>query len=235
MQSSLRIGALDEQGRGRVAGTVVTCEGLASIAGMSRNQISCDLVEIRYDHLGGCEQWEQNCRRLAAQGVPLLFTVRSNKEGGKWDAGDQARLPVYKKALEFAAAVDVEFQSYVVDEVAGFASAANRTLLLSYHNFAATPPLEELLEIYKAAAKIGGIVKISTMVNGEEDIRTLEALLQYRTEVPLCVIGMGPKATHTRISFAQKGSCLTYGYLDEPGAPGQLSAAELCRGLAAKA
>jgi len=47
----------------------------------------------------------------------------------------------------------------------------------------------------------------------------------------LCVIGMGRAWSETRIEFATLGSCLTYGYLDKPAAPGQISAAELVRRL----
>ena len=47
----------------------------------------------------------------------------------------------------------------------------------------------------------------------------------------LCVIGMGPDWAHTRVLFPQLGSCLTYGYLDKPTAPGQFSAAELTEKL----
>ena len=63
--------------------------------------------------------------------------------------------------------------------------------------------------------------------NAASDIKTLEQLLAKKWEVPLCVIGMGPLGTSTRVSFACSGSCLTYGYVDTPSAPGQLSAQEL--------
>jgi len=45
------------------------------------------------------------------------------------------------------------------------------------------------------------------------------------------VIGMGEAWKQTRLSFPKLGSCLTYGYLDKPTAPGQESAAELVRQL----
>ena len=42
---------------------------------------------------------------------------------------------------------------------------------------------------------------------------------------------MGPLGPQTRIDFPKLGSCLTYGYLDAPVAPGQVSARELMRQL----
>jgi len=55
--------------------------------------------------------------------------------------------------------------------------------------------------------------------------------LSRRGKQPLCVIGMGNAWKQTRVSFPKLGSCLTYGYLDQPTAPGQVSAAELVRQL----
>jgi 3-dehydroquinate dehydratase len=38
---------------------------------------------------------------------------------------------------------------------------------------------------------------------------------------------MGKLGPQTRVLFPKLGSCLTYGYLDVPVAPGQISAREL--------
>jgi 3-dehydroquinate dehydratase type I len=65
------------------------------------------------------------------------------------------------------------------------------------------------------------------MIQREEDVATLRQLLARKWPVPLCVIGMGARGAATRVEFAKLGSCLTYGYLDAPSAPGQPSAAEL--------
>ena len=220
---------VDGRGRGRVVGTIVTCEALKQFAAADRNQIACEVVEVRYDHLTSCVGWESACEEICEK-VPVIFTIRWEKEGGKW-SGDRERIDVYAKVLPMVSAIDVELSSSAVNEIAELARSAKKPLLLSYHNFSETPPLEKLLKLYEEAAKMGQIVKISTMVNSEADIDTLEALLGQRGTVPLCVIGMGPRATPTRISFAQKGSCLTYGYLDEAGAPGQLSAEDLSKAL----
>jgi 3-dehydroquinate dehydratase len=40
---------------------------------------------------------------------------------------------------------------------------------------------------------------------------------------------MGPLGPQTRVEFPKLGSCFTYGYLDEPVAPGQPAARDLMR------
>jgi 3-dehydroquinate dehydratase-1 len=71
------------------------------------------------------------------------------------------------------------------------------------------------------------IPKISTLIQGPQDIDTLKELLSKHKGRPICVIGMGADASETRVEFPALGSCLTYGYIDSSGAPGQLPAAIL--------
>jgi 3-dehydroquinate dehydratase-1 len=87
--------------------------------------------------------------------------------------------------------------------------------------------LGELKEIMTRAAQYGTVVKIVTFTTNKADIATLRALLHEECPAPLCLIGMGPFGAQTRIEFPKLGSCLTYGYLDAPVAPGQISAGEL--------
>jgi 3-dehydroquinate dehydratase-1 len=68
-------------------------------------------------------------------------------------------------------------------------------------------------------------------LNSAADEDTLRSLLGRKWKRPLCIIGMGTAWTHTRASFPLLGSCLTYGYLDKPAAPGQIAVADLTRRL----
>src|SRR5205085_12434650 len=103
--------------------------------------------------------------------------------------------------------------------------------IISFHDFVRTPPLAEMEAVVAKAQTFAGIVKITTMANTDQDIDTLRQLLKGRWEVPLCVMGMGEWGAQTRVSLAVASSCLIYGYLDKPMAPGQLPASELVRQL----
>ena len=48
-------------------------------------------------------------------------------------------------------------------------------------------------------------MKITTMVNSAEDIGALEGLFKREWDVPVCVMGMGPLGSQTRIVFPEKG------------------------------
>jgi len=125
----------------------------------------------------------------------------------------------------------VEFQSELSRPISKLAKENGKACIVSYHDFQKTPPFSKLQAIVNDAQEFASIVKISTMVRQQDDISTLNQLLNQAWEVPVCIIGMGAKGTQTRISFPLAGSCMTYGYLDKPSAPGQLPAKRLFEAL----
>jgi 3-dehydroquinate dehydratase-1 len=186
---------------------------------------------VRLDKIVRPSDWLQRCVRLQSSGKPVLLTVRLAVEGGNWKNDDESRLDIYQHGLEELAAVDVELSSVICREVAREASRLKKASVISFHDFQRTPPLRELCAIVEKAHKTGSIAKVSTMIKQASDVDVLRSLLRRRWDKPLCVIGMGRPWSKTRIEFATLGSCLTYGYLDKPTAPGQMSAAELMRRL----
>jgi 3-dehydroquinate dehydratase I len=179
----------------------------------------CDIVELRLD------LFAEGFTHLETE-LPILLTVRSKTEGGQWSGSEQQRLETYRQFMPHVAAVDIEFKSSIASEVCKMAYDAGKASIVSFHDFNATPDLDVLQDIVEDAQQIGSIVKIVTMANDEADVYTLRTLLSKRRG-PLCVMGMGKHAAMTRVEFPKAGSCLTYGYLDQPLAPGQTSAAEL--------
>jgi 3-dehydroquinate dehydratase-1 len=207
----------------RVVGT------LSSLA--RKRKVCSDIIEVRLDKMARPADWLQRCAALQSGGKPVLLTVRLCAEGGEWENDDEQRLEIYQEGLRELAAVDVELSSVICRAVAREATRLKKASVISFHNFAETPPLRELCAIVEKAHAIGSIAKVSTMIARESDVDVLRALLRQRWKKPLCVIGMGRAWSKTRVLFATLGSCLTYGYLDRPTAPGQMSAAELVRRL----
>lgn len=212
-----------------VVGTITSAAMLTAFAG--RPNSHCDIAEVRLDQVGQTENWLSHCRAIETSGTPVLLTPRVCSEGGNWPDDDKSRLYVIREGLNQLAAVDVEFKSPLMPQVCEEAKALKKAVIVSFHDFEKTPPLDELKTIAMKAAKHGTIVKISAMVKNSQDIATLERLLASDLDVPLCVIGMGAFGTKTRVTFPAHGSCLTYGYLDTPSAPGQLSAEMLSEQL----
>lgn len=209
----------------RVVGT------LSSLAVPPEKALPCDIVEVRLDKTSRPADWVERCRKIEAGGTPVLLTPRLRSEGGEWETDDAPRLAAYRLALGELAAVDVELSSGICPTVAKEAAEQQKVCIVSHHDFQKTPSLAELCRVIEKGQEIGSIVKVATMIHQASDVGVLESLLQRTWTRPLCVIGMGPQWSGTRVSFACLGSCLTYGYLDNPTAPGQWSAAELARQL----
>lgn len=221
----------------RVPGGTLAIGGLPRVVGTfssgwrqghgSSSGFACDIVEVRLDEIGETPDWLDRCRALEAEGFPVLVTIRLPAEGGKWQGSEPERLKRYERALDNLSAVDVEFRSETAASVSQRARQLGKACIVSYHDFERTPPLAELQNVLSEAQKLASVVKVATMISGAVDDQTLRDLLRGPWKVPVCVMGMGPLGTQTRITFATLGSCLTYGYLDKPVAPGQPSAADL--------
>ena len=213
-----------------VVGTLCSLpEGLFGAPG----KIPSDLVEFRVDKIGFKVNWLERCEEVEASGIPVIVTIRIAAEGGAWRGSDAERLRLFDDALSCVSVVDVELRSGIAAKVSEVARKQGKACIVSFHDFEKTPALAELRAVLAEAEALNGIVKIVTMVNGEGDVEILRELLGQTRNAPLCVMGMGPLGTATRVSFARSGSCLTYGYLDTPSAPGQLSAAEMVKQLRA--
>ena len=187
-----------------------------------------DLIEARVDlfaeqTLDGCAH---ACAQLEASGTPVIVTIRTTAQGGRFAAGDDDRRGRFIAALAIASWADVESEATIVADVAALVGArASGQLIVSHHDFARTPPLATLLGIVDNCHRTpGAIAKVATAIANDADRDTLFQLLAQRPR-HTTVIGMGA-SNDLRIELAARGSLLSYGYLENPTAPGQLSAAE---------
>jgi 3-dehydroquinate dehydratase-1 len=210
----------------RVVGTIITADFLQRWSA-EPTPLPCDLVELRLDGFSDFADWIRVGKQIEHYGKPILVTLRLKKEGGKWDKGDRERWPLLESAIRNFSAVDVEVRSDLAPAVSELCGQLGKLGVFSFHDFEKTPPRDELEGLLAGADRLGGIGKIAATAQTREDVEMLRSILQQQRALPICVIGMGPHGRETRLSFPLEGSCFTYGYLDTPGAPGQLSAQEL--------
>lgn len=118
------------------------------------------------------------------------------------------------------------------------ARSAGTKLIVSWHNFSATPPLKQLLEVYRSCAEKGAdVVKIVTTANSLIDAtrtmrlyRSVARLPRKRdNRPPLAAFAMGSAGKFTRYLSLKVGSPLSYTYPDgaKATAPGQYSESQL--------
>lgn len=215
----------------RVVGVATQLQTAADL--LQQEVLPCDLLELRLDHilLAPEPTWGRVAVAAETRGVPIIATLRLAAEGGAWTAPDEDRWPLLCAACAGCSCVDVELQSPLWQRVVAEARRQDAVVLVSHHNFQHTPSRDELDRIIEQVDVDGPvIIKMATRVNTADDVDRLRDFLDgYRGQHPLCLIGMGVDGVATRVEFPRRGSCLTYGHLDESTAPGQLSCQELAR------
>lgn len=215
--------------RPRVIGTVLSSAFFETLTPDILGQ--CDIVEARLDgfDLSDLPAVLRAIQRAESLGIPVIATLRLPEDGGTWTGTDADRRPLLEAALAVASAIDIEVTSPLRPALCQQANALGKPVILSYHNFDGTPPLAELTRMIDDMLTCPcALPKFAVRVNTPQDIMPLLTLVaDYALTRPLCVMGMGDAGTATRSALPALGTKFTYGYLDQPSAPGQKSAAQL--------
>ena len=193
-----------------------------------------DIIEWRLDLTGlgtGGGRWLERCHDLEQAGIPVLLTIRSSAEGGKWLGDETDRMALFRHGVEVVSTMDIEINSRLLTSVIAEAHRYGKTVIGSFHDFHKTPPHATLGEILQRGWCAGAdVVKVATKLNRPDDLDVLCDLQRTATPPrPVCMIGMGPPAA--RLALAQAGACFVYGFLGKAAVPGQLACEELWRQL----
>ena len=191
---------------------------------------AADLVELRVDmfstldldHIAGVFKTVRDRFRK-----PIIATVRDVKEGGKAEISD--RLSIYRAVIPLSDVVDVELQSKdIFPDIRRLCTEHNKVLIGSYHNFKTTPNGDFIDTIVLDGKDAGAdIVKVATMAASGDDLVRLMLLNLRHKDKGLITISMGHDGLPSRIFNPLFGSLITYGYINHPSAPGQISVSEL--------
>ncbi len=200
---------------------------------ISRMSRKVKLVELRADYLISNGLEPEDCMDfLNKKGIPFIFTMRSNLEGGKVVISALERIRIMEKSLDKNPAVlDLELSTFNEQKNASKkliedAHMANIGIISSYHNFENTPDKDILKNIATEEVSMGGdILKIATFVKNANDVLTLMNLtleIRKALEKPLAIMGMGNFGRITRIATVALGSDLIFADLFGTSAPGQI-------------
>ena len=189
-----------------------------------------DVFELRIDRFARHDPGytAEICREVRAHRVPLIATVRAAEEGGEGSLDDTTRLAIFQAVAPVVDAFDIEFRSPIREQVLQLGQATHNLVIVSHHDFERTPADGELSAIIDAAKSQGAdIVKLAVFARQSVDVDRLLGVLRHHRDQHLIAIAMGPYGAASRIFFPLIGSLLTYGFLHQAVAPGQLALSEL--------
>ena len=174
--------------------------------------------------------------KAAAGDLPLLFTRRSSLEGGEKIAIAEPQVVAMYGEVCAARCVDlVDYElansQEQVRRIRDVSREYGIAMVMSYHNFQATPPAEALVEKFVQAEKLGAdVAKVAVMPKSLDDVLTLlTATLQgsRMVELPLITMSMGAFGSLSRMVGGVFGSSLTFAVGQNASAPGQVAIEEL--------
>ena len=174
--------------------------------------------------------------RSAIGDAPLIFTRRAPSEAGQRTVLDEdAVLRLYAAV---AATGKVDFIEYEMDseparvrEVRNIASTHHVQLILSYHDFEATPTLPELMDLFEQAERqMADVAKIVVTPRVRDDVLNLlvaTARADAKLGIPLVSMSVGGQGVVTRTMGHFFGSAMSFAVGETRSAPGQLPIADL--------
>lgn len=202
----------------------------------------CDLAEWRADFFerllvsgeaedpGGLAGTLPSLRGTLGE-TPLLFTIRTDAEGGAVHISTEDYVAINLRAIESGCIdlVDVELSrgEEAVSSIVNAAHKAGVAVVGSCHDFAKTPPREDIIAALCRMQELGcDLAKYAVMPQTERDVLTLLdatlAMKENYPKTPVITMSMGKTGALSRVAGSLFGSCITFGTAGQASAPGQL-------------
>lgn len=200
-----------------------------------------DVAEWRADWFeGGCDIRKVTDvfgeLRTILKDIPLLFTFRTGREGGKKELEAEDYTELNKKVCVsgYADLIDVEFFTgeSAVKEMVEEAHKCDVKVISSSHDFDKTPGKEELVDRLRRMQSMGAdILKLAVMPRCEKDVLALlaatEEMKRKYANCPLVTVSMSGTGVVSRLCGEIFGSAMTFGTAGKLSAPGQIEAEDL--------
>lgn len=167
----------------------------------------------------------------AVSNLPILFTIRSEKEGGeKIRLSEDLKVELLSEVCKISAVDFIDFEvsnePVHIKRLREVSKENGKKLILSYHNFDFTPDNSEIMKrLFMAEFYGADVAKAAVMPKSKEDVLRLLSLTKEADEglsIPLITMSMGSLGGLSRIVGWTYGSIVTFGLGVQSSAPGQI-------------
>ena len=201
------------------------------------NKLPVDIIEWRADfYIDNIDKYDsivqisKDMKKVTNK--PILFTLRSSKEGGNIDI----KYSVYKNIIDIYYfiienkcfdLIDLELltiKEYDIKKIIKLANDKKIKTIISNHDFNKTPSKKEIVSRINKMIKLKcDIAKVAYMPKNKKDVITLLDASSEIKDFPIIAISIGELGIISRIF----GSVITFASAKRSSAPGQLEAMKL--------
>ncbi|MEG2305936.1 MAG: type I 3-dehydroquinate dehydratase [Erysipelotrichaceae bacterium] len=164
----------------------------------------------------------------------IMVTLRTQQQGGKGDVSEEE----YIELLSALCACDIDLldiedsnTNKTKQALIELCSKQGIISILSYHDFNKSETTQQIEKRFLSMAEFDAdILKVAYMANNEKDVESLmEATKNSNEKVEQAIISisMGEMGKASRFDAYQYGSILTFAFLKDASAPGQISLKEM--------
>jgi 3-dehydroquinate dehydratase/shikimate dehydrogenase len=189
-----------------------------------------EFFEFRLDFLEDPTEGLKAIRDLLTQhpDLKLLATCRRHQNHGRFNGSIEEQVDLLEQAAQAGAvAVDVEIESaevapQLVDRLRNVTD-----LIVSYHSFSGTPPLQKLMVRMQKIPADG--YKVVTTARKPSDLLRLMSLASEKPSTPLILLSMGETGFPSRVISVKMGCLYSYAAPNSSTgtAPGQISSQKM--------
>lgn len=147
--------------------------------------------------------------------LPVVFSVRSVREGGYFAGDEPQRLAILQSAIESKVAwIDLELSIEDKERIALVKAAqdSNCKIIASQHDTNGTPSAQEIIDIINTNAQSGDMVKFCSTVNDHQDALQIVNAATELAEKDQCysVMALGNGGDWARIHAPIMGQHMVY-------------------------
>ena len=228
------------EGMPKICVPIVACDQQNILTEAEKaEQSMADMVEWRADF------WEFSRNPQAVEQLleklqeilktkPLLFTIRTQAEGGEFAGSLEEYENIVATAAKTADLVDIEafMEGLSSKELIAESQKNSCKVVASNHEFYKTPSQKEIVMRLRHMQKLGAdVLKIAVMPESQKDVLVLlsateEMVSEYAVK-PVVTMSMAGLGAISRVAGEIFGSAVTFGSMETASAPGQLQLADL--------
>lgn len=202
-----------------------------------------DVIEYRADlSEGDISFYEEEIAHIKATfpEKQILFTYRNEGLRNQTKISMESYYELLKTVIEkkLCDIVDLELMTYedYMDKLLVLARANDIKVLISHHEYEFTPRIKDMLAIYNRMIKLNAdYCKLAVKpLDGRDVLNLMSAVYETKQNCDLNIIGIAMEEIGkiTRVACGVFGSSMTFGYVGQPVAPGQIHIKDLHQQIA---